>query len=697
MDETYSTRGPDLYVVETTLRPARLAVAFSSGASTRVLRRAFRLVGGRWGGRFDVLLCVDPDASLDRLHVAILRAADPDFLLVVDPRLDSYDWATAFRSLDYQPFTTVRFREHMETGGFGWLFRSQPTLPDSQEPSNNVLDVEKEGLTWREAAVSGLIPLHSPLNRLRTRQEASDWTTPVNRSGFALRALPSETKWVLFGDFRDPKVAAVYWSIRALGGRPTWRRRGSIKLRHPPLRIRKNPKLVLFAPFDPEEIVQGTAERWTTEKRTVSVVSDDPTDLLLETADVSFAKQAVPITAHQGFLRFATPVPTLPRGQALRRQLLGVAEHRIRSPDPRDPDGLKLARTQRSRELVAEGMPPSRRRITRNGIADVVDLPVAQLVQIPVVSYRDAVSASFWDAGYQVSSSDKGRYQQRTLALARGLMFLAWLLRQRESSQLLDLFFTYHLSGKPPPEYRRAVTYEELRAALQGLLRSSRSRLRRPLIETADRWLDAWCGHLLERGVLVAGYIVACQECAARAWYPAEAVGQRVVCARCTHNATLPGRARRSFRLNEAFYQFRLHNGEVVTLALAHLRKQASESFLYLAESVLDDGVRPREIDAAALVDGRLAIVEAKSTRKVSTAELSFYRHLAQAARAWKLVFATTATSWDADTLTRIDAMRTPLARQGTTVDALTSSDLLAPHGSAELEFFRRRPPVSEG
>jgi hypothetical protein len=76
-----------------------------------------------------------------------------------------------------------------------------------------------------------------------------------------------------------------------------------------------------------------------------------------------------------------------------------------------------------------------------------------------------------------------------------------------------------------------------------------------------------------------------------------------------------------SFSLNEAFYQFILNHGEIVTLSLAHLREAAEDSFLYLPETSLDDGTRTREIDAAALLDGRLVLVEAKSNARLTVAE----------------------------------------------------------------------------
>jgi hypothetical protein len=438
--------------------------------------------------------------------------------------------------------------------------------------------------------------------------------------------------------------------------------------------------------------LEETAERWTSDQRTVNICPPNPSPLLLDTAEALFATQLLPTTEHRDFLRLATPIPANPKGQQLRRNYLGAAEFRIRSPDTNDPDGIILARDESSRLLVSEGAISTRRRITRSGIAEVLDITSPQLVQLPLPSYRDAVAAPFVNVGFAVTPSDKGRYQQRTLGLARGLLFLTWVLRQPESAQLLELFFSYHLaSGNPPPDYRRAVEYPELRKKLHEQLRTRRKRLRTTLVERAETWLRAWGDSLLERGLLVAGYVLACQECSERAWYSTEHVGQTFRCVRCHHQASVISTARLSFRLNEAFYQFVLHHGDVVTLTLAILRSEAEESFLYLPETTLDDGTRSREIDAAALVDGRLVLVEAKSSDGLTQAEVAWYRYLAIKTRAAALLFATKAERWNETTENRLTILGGELAPKGIAVRSVARDDLLSGNGG-ELEIFVRRP-----
>jgi hypothetical protein len=285
-------------------------------------------------------------------------------------------------------------------------------------------------------------------------------------------------------------------------------------------------------------------------------------------------------------------------------------------------------------------------RVTRYGIAGALPIGKADLLAVPSISYRDAVAAPFIEGGYRISPSDKGRYQQRSLHLARGLRFLASCFTQKESSQLLDIFFEHHLGKSPPDLYRRAVTYEDLRERLFGILRGRRKRLSTNLVENAESWLLRWTDALLERGLLLGGYVLTCSHCANRTWYRLDDIKQEHDCERCAGSTHIPANAIRSFRLNEAFYQLRLNNGEVVTLLLAVLRRDARHSLLYLPEVALaHDEAKDGEADVAALVDGELVLGEAKSNDQIANKEMKWYQYVARRTRAKGLVFATTARS----------------------------------------------------
>ena len=106
--------------------------------------------------------------------------------------------------------------------------------------------------------------------------------------------------------------------------------------------------------------------------------------------------------------------------------------------------------------------------------------------------------------------------------------------------------------------------------------------------------------------------------------------------------SVVPADAERRLRLGELFDMLRRQHGDVVTLVLAWLRQEAEESLLYLPEvDLFRDGTQVVEADFAALVDGRLAVGEAKSARSITKKEIDKQADAAQRAGASRLIFAT--------------------------------------------------------
>jgi hypothetical protein len=698
-----------MHIVRTATRPARLALLMSPEAGARVWRRALRLVGGRWGGVFDVLAVVNSDGTIDDVNAAFLRTADCDWVFSIDPRLDRVDLRSLVSELRLQPFAVTRLRERAERDerSLRWLFAEDPTRNLFGAEHGDVADYDSATVSLREAFEHGFPSTTS--RRVRVRSGGRGVATPVELSRRFLRSRAGRGRWLLFGDENELPNAVAYWSLRALGARPMWQPTAALEADAPPPRALG--RLWLYGPTVDPERVREAAARWATNGR-VRPIGSNP-GLALSRGGAYFASHVQPVGAHRGLLRFSLPAPPL-TDEPLRGVLRGVAEHEFQSADPDAPDGIVLARTPASRHLFTAGDPDGEPiRITTGGVAEARSIARPTLVVLPSVSYRDAVAAPFTDAGFNVATSDKGRFQQRSLELARGLRFLAWCLRQRDSSRLLDLFFEHHLSAAPAADYRRAVTLADLEARLHAGLRQSRTRLRAPLRAQAHTWLMAWTRALLERGLLVAGYVLACTECAYRAWYRADDVGQRFICERCTATSPIVADAVRSFRLNEAFWQLRHHNGEVVTLLLANLRDGARRSLLYLPEVQLTAaGMRDGEADVAALVDGDLLLAEAKSNNELSNAEVGWYRTVAARTRARRLIFATTARTkplcaaldceacasshgehhrdyaWSDASRARVDSTRERLAGRGVSVTTACYRTLVADHDDASAELF---------
>lgn len=589
-----------------------------------------------------------------------------------------------------------------------YLFRESPTEPEEGEVNRAVVDADRPGLTWMTAALVGLPFSYCPTPRVPLSSEERGAITPVAQGRIGLTAVGAGPSWALFGQDTDLQLAADYWSLRALGARPSWHPQDALELEHSP---RQPPPAVLHGPITSAPAMENTAKRWASGGAPLAVSSKSPPGPLPRgRAHFSSLLQAVPEDGSR-FL-FSTPPPPAMDGR-LHGQLRGVAEFEILSSDPVDPDGITLTRNETSRRLISPNPDQSGVvRVTRGGIAGIRRIASTGLAAVPRISYRSAVAAPFQEAGYEITASDKGRYQQRSLRLARGLRFLSLCFRRQESSRLLDLFFESHLPTPTNASYRRAVTYEDLRHRLHDTLRQRRKRLRRSLIDQADAWLDDWTDELLDRGLLIAGYVLTCPECAHRSWYRLDEIAQHYDCERCAARTHVPASAIRSFRLNEAFYQLRLNNGEVVTLALAALRRQARQSLLYLPEVYLKhDSAKDGEADIAALIDGDLVIAEAKSNNTIEKKEIAWYLHVAQVTKARRLIFASTSRSqplcsqlkceacrkehgpfhrdraWTDATRERVEQAREAGEDAGVLVETLCYDSLISRHASANDEL----------
>ena len=615
------------------------------------------------------------------------------------------------------PFDVTRLRERAEQGAWSWLFGDGPTVPDERDTEQHVFDVTRRDFNWSTASIFGLLSEGSSGQRSSTF--TPEIVVPSARTLSHLSVSAGRYQWVFVGGMGDRVLATKYWSVRALGGNPVWIEEDELASDEAPDFVIPG-AVALFGPDVDQTRLLATAERWTTRRRTVAVVTIDVRPFLPGESRAVFAQHRLPVQPYHDRLRVPTPpLPTLER--PLRPFFGGIAEYRILSPERHDPDGLILARDAVSDALVQPGRSFARR-VTRSGVAEAANVLEAQLVDLPLVDYRDAVAAPFVAQGFDVLPSDKGSYQQRVLHLAGGLLYLAWLLRHPQSKALLALFFV-RPPGERSPSYRRAVRFDELRDELYRTTRpNATTRLTAAKRVEADDWLDEWANRLLERDLLLAGYLLDCESCHSRIWYRADRVGQKFDCVRCGASDVIPIDAVRTFRLSEAFYILQEQGGEVVTLALATLRAEAALSFLYLPETLInDDDGGSREVDIAALVDGELVLVEAKTNNTLTRREVRKYGHLARRCGASRIVFATTAVpdalcglatcvdcenvhsrnhadrAWDAGARVLIEELRTELESDGVLVESWCAYHLVGQHPHSLLEPFIRRPAPTAG
>jgi hypothetical protein len=624
-------------LVETVVRPSRIAWVLPEQPSTRAANRTFRLATSRWGGRYDVIVQRAADEPMSDFAASALKLADPDLILSVDKTLGGLDWSDDLARLRIQPFDTAHLPEG--AGAHDWRpwLAGQPTVAED-DAARRVQAASGTTFDWKLAARYGLV---RPGSESLKAVADDDVPTALEATSEGLTQRAALGRFLLVGLPGVPS-AGRYWTLRALGARviwlpeqlidpgreldSRWRRAFSISRVMAPdlpaaeLRQRLKDLKVRRPRIAPEDL------------RTI----DDRAPQAPE-----YARQAIVVSPHRDGLRFTLPVPDT-GGRPL-STVVAVAEHRLRTLDPQSPDGVVLSPDLVSRELLARGRSFNDVRVGADSIAVQQRLGDSSLQEVPLVGFRDAVSAPLRAAGYEVFLSDKGRFQTKMLEQARGLRFLAWVLCQKDSRHLLGLFDEHHVEGETirGDSYRRSATFAEFRERTHERLRET-GRLTAGRRESSDRWLRDWADQLLDRGMLVGGFHLKCPDCLLGAFYAAERTDARFCCDRCSAVSVVPGDAERRLRLGELFHMLRAQHGDVVTLVLSWLRGQARESLLYLPEvNLFLDGRLAGEADFIALVDGRLVLGEAKSNREIPRKELGKLVKIAEAAGAVQVVVAT--------------------------------------------------------
>jgi hypothetical protein len=183
--------------------------------------------------------------------------------------------------------------------------------------------------------------------------------------------------------------------------------------------------------------------------------------------------------------------------------------------------------------------------------------------------------------------------------------------------------------------------------------------------------------HLITLQLLERGFQLSCSICSAKLWYRAEDVGQAFTCQRCYENQRLISNPHWLYKLPEVIFQFFEHDAEVPLLALSALHRRSTQYFQFVLDSELFRKLGDKNgqnIDFACLSDGKLFIGEAKSINEIGSQQIRFYQHIGSRVPIDGIVFATTATEWNASTLERIDGLKADFLGE---VLSITRSELL--------------------
>jgi hypothetical protein len=133
-------------LVETILRPARVAWVLPTNPSARAANRTFRIATARWGGRYDVIVQRDPGGQLSEFAASSLALADPDFIFSVNRDIARHDWTAELTQLRIQPFHAAYIPAAADLDPeWGTVLRGRPTAGEDDEaiacPGRDRLDL----------------------------------------------------------------------------------------------------------------------------------------------------------------------------------------------------------------------------------------------------------------------------------------------------------------------------------------------------------------------------------------------------------------------------------------------------------------------------------------------------------------------------------------------------------------------------
>jgi hypothetical protein len=171
-------------------------------------------------------------------------------------------------------------------------------------------------------------------------------------------------------------------------------------------------------------------------------------------------------------------------------------------------------------------------------------------------------------------------------------------------------------------------------------------------------------------GILHRGYALKCGICRYADWHPFRDLTDSFTCRRCRSEQIFtkknwldPEQPQVYYQLDELTYLGLEHDMQVPLLTLDRLRRTVRRSFLFTHELEYrspDSTERPIEADINCVIDGDLAIGEAKSEDHLGKSEkeenelISRYVELGKKLCAHSLVFATAKEAWRQATLGRI-------------------------------------------
>lgn len=654
------------YLVSAQLRPIRLVVVLPHPASTRAFRRTVARLCSIWGGADSLIVTGTTQRSIDDKWLRMLRAFDPDAVLI--PRMRS------------GPNTRRGLGAYMDVNGIsprwitgwleppflepGWTLPTVPPIPDEGSGSAGALPGFRGTPTPLLTALTGLVQQRPALGSDR-RLTASDWESSaafssstvrgsatsvasLHNPAFVGRPAPVNPYYVYAEDTLD--AALWLWAMRGLRG--SFRIYSAARFEEALPRLTKIPR-----PTPTRVVVCGRLPRNLQKTLAsidafslVSVEDYAPVRRLQalggpaqeEMTEVN-GELSVPATTSPELSSLSTQFPELGRFDAYALDV-SIQSYTGRVGLPVGyPGRLRmndLVHAQPSLIMRARPETAVRSRIRRAG-STTLFLRGSQSVtraRVRLVELSAVFSAIDPAATYRLS--DKGTYARWMLEHVGSLETLQGLLVDLRSRVLLEQFRKHHAGRKLTASYRRFMTWNDMRSAWRTLRAAGRlpKRIKGQLPD--ELWLREWLSEQVSAGVLRQGMLSICSECRQDALMPFGSFSAVFTCPRCGSAQATPGVPSTGYWLAEVAHLFLTANGDVTVRAVAGLVRRSSQTVNYdFDHNVVRPG-ESRELDLLAVVDGTPAIGEAKTDGAFDDEDMSFLERTAKRTRAGAIVLA---------------------------------------------------------
>lgn len=221
--------------------------------------------------------------------------------------------------------------------------------------------------------------------------------------------------------------------------------------------------------------------------------------------------------------------------------------------------------------------------------------------------------------------------------------------------------------GRKVQRERRLIHYGQLESRWRRLVEQQLSSATHLSEQDKDHYrnksdLDRSIQHLCDAQVLFQGREWQCRKCYNKNWVSIDAMSRTLVCDICQSEKSAPVSGDWAFRLNDFVLEaYRDHGVEPVEWALWKLSERARSSFYFCPSMSLWDAYPEKadgptaEIDALAVVDGLLYLIEAKASARLSGPEITNFVEICERVRPDVFMIALMEAKLSADFDRRLD------------------------------------------